>query len=69
MKMFGTLRLKKHIDILFLLIQPSQSQSQTTFAKSITDKYYCMLYASLHDTRLASSLKQGLRFSLQSIPT
>ena len=41
-----------------------QSQSQSTLAKSITDRYYRTLYASLHDTRLATSSKQAMYLNL-----
>ena len=44
--------------------QGKRSQSQTTFAKSITDRYYRTLYASLHDTRLATSSKQAMYLNL-----
>ena len=44
--------------------KPSQSQAQLTLARSITDRYYRTLYASLHDTRLATSSKQAMYLNL-----
>lgn len=42
--------------------QPGSSSSP--LAKSITDRYYRTLYASLHDTRLATSSKQAMYLNL-----
>ncbi|KAF8888403.1 CBF/Mak21 family-domain-containing protein [Gymnopilus junonius] len=40
------------------------SSSSSSLAKSITDRYYRTLYASLHDTRLAASSKQAMYLNL-----
>ncbi|KAH9475490.1 Ribosome biogenesis protein NOC1 [Psilocybe cubensis] len=42
----------------------SSSSSAAATAKSITDRYYRTLYASLHDTRLATSSKQAMYLNL-----
>jgi ribosome biogenesis protein MAK21 len=73
-------RLNKHIDTLFLITHTStfnislqallliqqiaSSMSSSLLAKSITDRYYRTLYASLHDPRLASSSKQAMYLNL-----
>ena len=43
---------------------PSTSPSSSSMAKSISDRYYRTLYASLHDTRLAASSKQAMYLNL-----
>ncbi|KAF8882268.1 CBF/Mak21 family-domain-containing protein [Infundibulicybe gibba] len=43
---------------------PSTSTSSTSLSKSIVDRYYRTLYASLHDTRLATSSKQAMYLNL-----
>jgi ribosome biogenesis protein MAK21 len=40
------------------------SPSTSSMAKSISDRYYRTLYASLHDTRLATSSKQAMYLNL-----
>ncbi|KAF7353702.1 Sterol regulatory element binding protein cleavage-activating protein [Mycena venus] len=42
----------------------SASSSSTPTSKSITDRYYRTLYASLHDNRLATSSKQAMYLNL-----
>lgn len=42
----------------------STSTSSSSTSKSITDRYYRTLYASLHDTRLATSSKQAMYLNL-----
>ncbi|KAJ3477618.1 hypothetical protein NLJ89_g12407 [Agrocybe chaxingu] len=46
------------------LLSSSSSTPTTTTAKSIIDRYYRTLYASLHDTRLATSSKQAMYLNL-----
>lgn len=41
-----------------------KSPHSSPMAKSITDRYYRALYASLHDPRLASSSKQAMYLNL-----
>ena len=43
---------------------PSTPSSISSMAKSISDRYYRTLYASLHDTRLATSSKQAMYLNL-----
>ena len=42
----------------------SAGSSSTSTSKSITDRYYRTLYASLHDARLATSSKQAMYLNL-----
>ncbi|KDR71796.1 hypothetical protein GALMADRAFT_281643 [Galerina marginata CBS 339.88] len=43
---------------------PASTSSSTSTAKSIVDRYYRTLYASLQDTRLATSSKQAMYLNL-----
>ncbi|KAF9476112.1 CBF-domain-containing protein [Pholiota conissans] len=43
---------------------PASSSTSSATAKSITDRYYRTLYASLYDTRLATSSKQAMYLNL-----
>ncbi|KAF8197362.1 CBF/Mak21 family-domain-containing protein [Pholiota molesta] len=43
---------------------PASSSTPSSTAKSITDRYYRTLYASLYDTRLATSSKQAMYLNL-----
>ena len=54
----------QQISSSFSSSQGKLSQSQSTLAKSITDRYYRTLYASLHDTRLVTSSKQAMYLNL-----
>ncbi|KAI6127001.1 CBF-domain-containing protein [Pisolithus sp. B1] len=47
-----------------LIHQSKASPSSSSQSKSITDRYYRALYASLHDGRLASSSKQTMYLNL-----
>jgi len=46
------------------LSSSNKSHPSSTVTKSIADRYYRALYASLHDTRLASSSKQAMYLNL-----
>ena len=43
---------------------PAFSSSSSSISKTIKDRYYRALYASLHDTRLSSSSKQAMYLNL-----
>jgi ribosome biogenesis protein MAK21 len=42
----------------------SPSAANTSLSKTLTDRYYRALYASLHDSRLAQSSKQAMYLNL-----
>ena len=54
----------QQITVSFSSLCTTSSSYSSLMAKSISDRYYRTLYASLHDTRLATSSKQAMYLNL-----